>query len=203
MCAKSGNSLSIMGFLVVGWRTFEQRVVGSNPTRLIYSRKSGNFDTRQPSTCGLSACKAEGQPFAGGWLDSPYNYCNYKDSAAIRMPVSLSPPATIASPRRSNAIPRFNPQRPHPFRARGLVQPGLSALRAPPLLRCSQTSARPDSGSNALGYPLASSMTGRPSLVPGSLMSTFGRLARAHSSFAAAKVRAVSYARSGDTSNET
>ena len=36
---------------------------------------------------------------------------------------------------------------------RDLVQPGLSAIRPPSLVRFSHTSARPDSGSNALDYP--------------------------------------------------
>ena len=50
---------------------------------------------------------------------------------------------------------------------------------------------------------IASSMAGSPSLVPGILMKRLGRPARACKSLAAASVLAVSWARRGDTSNDT
>ena len=50
---------------------------------------------------------------------------------------------------------------------------------------------------------IASSMAGRPSLVPGILMNRLGRPARADSSLAAAIVPAVSRASNGDTSSDT
>src|SRR5256886_8130695 len=50
---------------------------------------------------------------------------------------------------------------------------------------------------------MASSMAGSPSLVPGILMRRFGRPARACRVLAAASVLAVSWASSGDTSNDT
>ena len=50
---------------------------------------------------------------------------------------------------------------------------------------------------------IASSIAGSPSFVPGILMKRFRRFARAKSSLAAARVLAVSCARSGDTSSET
>src|SRR6516225_6341506 len=56
-----------------------------------------------------------------------------------------------------------------------------------------------------MGIPakIASSMAGRPSLVPGILIRRLGRPARACRFLAAAKVLAVSNASNGDTSNET
>ena len=56
-----------------------------------------------------------------------------------------------------------------------------------------------------MGMPakIASSMAGSPCFVPGILISKFVLPALAKSSFAAARVRAVSYARRGETSSET
>ena len=56
-----------------------------------------------------------------------------------------------------------------------------------------------------IGMPakIASSMAGSPSLVPGILMRRFGRPARACRALAAARVLAVSWASSGDTSSDT
>ena len=50
---------------------------------------------------------------------------------------------------------------------------------------------------------IASSMAGRPSLVPGILMRKLGRPARAWSALAAARVPAVSRASRGETSRDT
>jgi Flp pilus assembly protein TadD len=50
---------------------------------------------------------------------------------------------------------------------------------------------------------IASSMAGKPSLVPGILMNRLGRPARAESSLAAAMVLTVLCASSGDTSSDT
>ena len=50
---------------------------------------------------------------------------------------------------------------------------------------------------------IASSIAGKPSFVPGIFMNRLGRRARAKSFLAAAMVRAVSCASSGDTSNDT
>jgi len=50
---------------------------------------------------------------------------------------------------------------------------------------------------------IASSMAGKPSVVPGILMNRLGRPARAESSLAAAMVLAVLCASSGDTSSDT
>ena len=56
-----------------------------------------------------------------------------------------------------------------------------------------------------IGMPakIASSMAGRPSFVPGILMNRLGRPARACRLLAAASVLAVSWAKRGDTSNDT
>ena len=56
-----------------------------------------------------------------------------------------------------------------------------------------------------IGTPakIASSIAGIPSLVPGILMKRLGRPARAWSSLAAARVSAVSCAKSGETSSDT
>ena len=79
--------------------------------------------------------------------------------------------------------------------------------------RCHAGMPRPPPGSargensrvTLIGTPakIASSMAGSPSLVPGILMNRFGRPARACSSLAAARVLAVSWASSGDTSSDT
>ncbi len=65
--------------------------------------------------------------------------------------------------------------------------------------------SRENSKVTLTGMPakIASSMAGNPSFVPGILMNRLGRFARAYKSFAAAIVLAVSWASSGDTSNET
>jgi hypothetical protein len=49
----------------------------------------------------------------------------------------------------------------------------------------------------------ASSIAGRPSLVPGILMNRFGRFARAKSALAAVIVLGVSCASHGETSSDT
>ena len=56
-----------------------------------------------------------------------------------------------------------------------------------------------------IGTPakIASSMAGRPSLVPGILMKRLGRPARTWSSLAAATVPIVSFASTGETSSDT
>ena len=65
--------------------------------------------------------------------------------------------------------------------------------------------SRENSSVTLIGTPakIASSMAGRPSLVPGILMNRLGRPARACKSLAAASVLAVSWASSGDTSSDT
>ncbi len=56
-----------------------------------------------------------------------------------------------------------------------------------------------------IGIPakIASSIAGKPSLVPGILMNKLSRPARAYRSLAADNVLAVSYASNGDTSSDT
>ena len=65
--------------------------------------------------------------------------------------------------------------------------------------------SREKSSVTLIGTPakIDSSMAGRPSLVPGILMKRLGRSARAWSSLAAATVRDVSWASSGETSSDT
>ncbi len=65
--------------------------------------------------------------------------------------------------------------------------------------------SRENSRVTLIGMPakIASSIAGRPSLVPGILMNRFDRHARPCRSLAAARVLTVSCARSGDTSSDT
>ena len=65
--------------------------------------------------------------------------------------------------------------------------------------------SRENSSVTLTGTPakIASSMAGKPSLVPGILMKRLGRPARVESFLAAAMVLAVSCASNGDTSSDT
>ena len=106
---------------------------------------------------------------------------------------------------RDCSVPTADEHRSH--RADIGLEPGIDAPldAAQECLGRRQVMLAENKSVTLIGTPakIASSIAGRPSFVPGILINRFGRAARACSSFAAARVLAVSWASSGETSSDT